>query len=213
MSFQDVIRWFLPREDHFFDFLERQVGVAREGAEALSRFREDAISCAEVTKTMHELEHRGDEVVHELEDALARTFVTPIDREDLHKLSNELDNIIDLMNLAARSASLFGVERPTAPMVALMDTLVKCTRILEQAMPMLRNKAYGHLVAEARKIRQLEKEGDQVFRKALTTLFHDDTIDAKRLMKEKEILEDLEAAVDECDHVAETLSNLAVKHG
>lgn len=213
MSFQELIRWLLPREDHFFDFLERQARVAREGAEALSTFREDAVSSAMVTAKMHELEHRGDEVVHELEDALARTFVTPIDREDLHKLSNELDNIIDLMNLAARSCSLFGVERPTGPMVALMDTLVTCTRILEQGIPMLRTRSYGHLVAEARKIRQLEKEGDQVFRKALMTLFHDGAIDAKRLMKEKEILEDLEAAVDECDHVAETLSNLAVKHG
>jgi uncharacterized protein Yka (UPF0111/DUF47 family) len=213
MGFQDVIRWLLPREDHFFDFLERQANVAHEGAKALSRFREDSVSAESVSATMNELEHRGDATVHELEDALARTFVTPIDREDLHKISNELDNIIDLMNLAARSCCLFGLERPTPPMVALMDTLVEGTRILATAMPMLRNRSYGHLVEEARKIRKLEKEGDQVFRRELTRLFHDEGIDARQLMKEKEILEDLEAAVDECDHVAETLSNLAVKHG
>jgi hypothetical protein len=98
-------------------------------------------------------------------------------------------------------------------MVALMDTLLETTRILAESMPMLRRRSYGHLVDEARKIRRLEKDGDQVFRQELTRLFHDPEIDARQLMKEKEILEDLEAAVDECDHVAETLSNLAVKHG
>jgi uncharacterized protein len=213
MGVQDVIRWLLPREDHFFDFLERQAVVARDGAAALSRFRDDAVSAEMVREKVGELEHRGDEAVHELEDALARTFVTPIDREDLHKISNELDNIIDWMNLAARSCSLYGLERPTPPMVALMDTLVECTVILASAMPMLRQRSYGHLVDEARKIRRLEKEGDQVFRRELSRLFHDTSIDARQLLKEKEILEDLEAAVDECDHVAETLSNLAVKHG
>lgn len=213
MGFQDVIRWLLPREDHFFDFLERQATVAFDGAKALSRFREDSMSAELVSKQMSELEHLGDATVHELEDALARTFVTPIDREDLHKISNELDNIIDLMNLAARSCTLFGLERPTPPMVALIDTLVEGTRILATAMPMLRKRSYGHLVEEARKIRKLEKEGDTVFRRELTRLFHDESIDARQLMKEKEILEDLEAAVDECDHVAGTLTNLAVKHG
>ncbi len=213
MGLQDVIRWLLPREDHFFDFLERQATVAYDGAKILSRLREPNSSIEEVSKQVSELEHRGDEAVHELEDALARTFVTPIDREDLHKLSNEFDNIIDLMNLAARSCALFGLERPTPPMIALMDTLVEGTRILAEAMPMLRRRSYGHLVEETRKIRRLEKDGDAVFRRELMRLFHDPNIDARQLMKEKEILEDLEAAVDECDHVAETLSNLAVKHG
>src|SRR5688572_9117324 len=123
MALQDLIRWFLPREDHFFDYLERQAAVAFDGARELSRFREDAVTAVLLSETMSDLEHRGDAVVHELEDALARTFVTPIDREDIHRLSTELDNVIDLMNLAARSCSLLGIDRPTESMVKLMDTL------------------------------------------------------------------------------------------
>jgi uncharacterized protein Yka (UPF0111/DUF47 family) len=213
MALQDLIRWFLPREDHFFDYLERQAAVAFDGARELSRFREDAVTAVLLSETMSDLEHRGDAVVHELEDALARTFVTPIDREDIHRLSTELDNVIDLMNLAARSCSLLGIDRPTESMVKLMDTLLECTRVLAGAIPMLRKRSFGHLVDAARQVRRLEKEGDQVFRSAISTLFHDTAIDAKQLMREREVLEDLEGAIDECDHVAETLSNLAVKHG
>ena len=213
MGLQDVIRWLMPREDHFFDYLERQAAVAQQGAIALARFAEDGSSIATISAAITDLEHRGDEVVHELEDALARTFVTPIDREDIHKLSTELDNVIDLMNLAARSCVLFGIHRPTRPMTDLMKTLIECTGVVANALPLLRTRSYGHLVEEARKVRRLEKEGDQVFRSALNVLFHDDSIDAKQLMKEKEVLEDLENAVYECDHVAETLGNLAVKHG
>jgi uncharacterized protein len=213
MGLQDLVRWLLPREDHFYDYLERQAAVAHEGAVTLSRFAADGSSIASISSTMTDLEHRGDEVVHELEDALARTFVTPIDREDIHKLSTELDNVIDLMNLAARSCVLYGIDRPTKPMTDLTNTLIASTLVVVNALPMLRSRSYGHLVEESRKVRRLEKEADQVFRAALNVLFHDDSIDAKQLLKEKEVLEDLENAVDECDHVAETLGNLAVKHG
>ncbi|MBL8766815.1 MAG: DUF47 family protein [Planctomycetes bacterium] len=213
MGLQDVIRWLLPKEEHFFDYLERQAVVACDGARALSRFRDDSVSSEETAKALSELEHRGDQVVGEVEEALARTFVTPIDREDIHRLSNDLDNVIDMMNLAARSCNLLGVERPTKPMVALMDTLLECTQLLTTAVAHLRKRAYGHMSDVTRTIRRLEKEGDSVFRGALTTLFHDAAIDAKQLLREKEVLEDLEQAIDHCDHVAETLGNLAIKHG
>ena len=213
MGLQDVIRWLLPKEDHFFDYLERQAAVAYEGALALSRFRDDSVNAADVAKSLSELEHRGDQVVGEVEEALARTFVTPIDREDIHRLSNDLDNVIDMTNLAARSCNLLGVDRPTKSMVALMDTLVESTRLLSTAVGHLRKRAYGHMSDVTRTIRRLEKEGDTVFRAALTVLFHDDAIDAKQLLREKEVLEEIEQAIDHCDHVAETLGNLAIKHG
>jgi uncharacterized protein Yka (UPF0111/DUF47 family) len=211
MGFQSVVRWLLPHEDHFYDFLERQAQVAHETAVAFEAFKTGDATA--VSNAVQELEHKGDAIVHEMEEALAKTFVTPIDREDLQKLSSDLDDIIDRTNGAVRSCALFGVDHPTPAMSSLMDTLVECTRILRDGMPDLRRHAYSELIATSRKLRTLEKKADGVFRAELSELFHDDKIDAKRLFREKEVLEDLEKAIDHCEQVADTLTNLSVKHG
>lgn len=213
MPLQDLIRWMLPREDRFYDLLEEHARIVHEAAEALALFDGRAGGISEVRAKVQELEHRGDKLVHDLEDALARTFVTPLDREDLHKLAAELDDVIDLTNLAARTCELFGVDRPTESMRKLIATLLACTQILRDATPKLRAHAYGELIERGRDIRALEKEGDAVFRGAVSVLFHDPEVDAKVLLKEKEVLEHLENAIDRCDRVAGTLTNLAVKHG
>jgi uncharacterized protein Yka (UPF0111/DUF47 family) len=148
-----------------------------------------------------------------MDDALARSFVTPIDREDLQKLSKELDDVLDLTNGAVRACVLFGVDEPTEPMKKLIDKLVECTEVLKKAAPNLRTHKYTDLVETARAMRKLEKDGDTVFRDAVSQLFHDDKVDAKKLIREREVLEDLENAIDHCEHVAATLANLAVKHG
>jgi len=213
MSLHSVVRWLLPREDHFYDFLEREAAVAYEAAVALSELRNPNVTVAAVRTKVQTLEHTGDKSVHEMEEALARTFVTPIDREDLQRLSSQLDTVIDLANAAARNHDLFGVERPTEPMNALTDKLIACTLILRDAVPMLRKQEYKVLLEQCRKLRLIEKEADTIYREAVSQLFHDDGIDAKKLLREKTILEDLENAVDYCEYVSETLTNLAIKQG
>jgi predicted phosphate transport protein (TIGR00153 family) len=213
MSVQSIIRLLLPREDHFYDFLEAQATCARKGAEELASFRDAAASAEGVREKVQALEHEGDKIVHEVEEALARTFVTPIDREDIQKLSTELDTILDLTNGAARMAVLCGVRRPSESVSKLMELLVRATTELAEAMPKLRRHEYGALIDAARSIKKLEKEGDTLFRDAVSALFHDDAIDAKVLLREREVLEDVESALDSCEHVAETLTNLAVKNG
>src|SRR3954462_5525693 len=99
MGIQDVIRFLLPREDHFYDFLEKQAEATREGAKALTKFSTNGTTAQEASAEVQKIEHEGDRIVHEMEEALARTFVTPIDREDLQKLSSELDDVLDLMNV------------------------------------------------------------------------------------------------------------------
>jgi len=213
MDLQAIVRWFLPREDHFYGYLEAQAEVAHEAALAVQRFKLDSVHAADVRAEVQKLEHRGDAIVHDVEDALARTFVTPIDREDLQKLSKELDDVLDLMNGAVRACVLYGVERPTVPMVGLMDKLVECTEVLKKALPHLRAHDYAALIEASRDIRKLEKDGDTVFRNAVSGLFKDAAIDAKQLLREREVLEDLENSIDFCERVAATLANLAVKHG
>jgi uncharacterized protein Yka (UPF0111/DUF47 family) len=213
MALQSVVRWLLPKEDHFYGFLERQAALAFDGAVALARFREPGAVAAEIREAVQDIEHQADAVLFEMEDALARTFVTPLDREDLHLLSAELDDIVDMTNHAIRACVLFGVTSPTAPMLELIDTLLLSTEVLKHAMPALRKRDYAKLIEESRKLRTLEKEADAVFRAAVSALFHDSTIEAKVLLREKEVLDALEDAVDRCDRVSHTLRNLAVKHG
>ncbi len=203
----------LPREDHFYDYLEQQATAAHQGALALARLKEPNMTAAQVRDAVQAHEHEGDKVVHAMEDALAKTFVTPIDREDLQRLSAQLDDVLDLANGTARACVLYGVGRPTEPMVKLMELLVRTTEVLQNAMPHLRAHRYAELLEASRSLRQFEKEGDGVFREAISALFHDEGADARRVLREKEVLEDLENAIDQCESVAETLANLAVKHG
>ena len=212
MGLQSIVRWLLPKEDHFFDYLEGQAKVAYDAARALHEL-EDGASVEDVRGIVQGLEHDGDKLFHELLDALALTFVTPIDREDLQRLSAELDDILDLTNGAVRAASLFGVKELSRPMSELIELLCSATRIINEAMPLLRKHDYKRLTEAMGEIRKLEKDGDLVFRHAVSELFQDEKVDAKKLLREREVLDDLETAIDHCDRVAATLTNLAVKHG
>ncbi len=214
MKLQSLIAWLLPRETHFFDFLEQQSGIAARGAKALrDGFRAPGATPQAVFESVQVLEHEGDRFTHEMEDALAKTFVTPLDREDLQRLSMELDDIIDNANGAARACVLFGVDRPTEAMFALMEVLVESSEALGRAVPLLRKSAYGEVMEATRNVRALEKKGDVIYRNAISRLFHDAAVETKEIMREREVLEDLERAIDACDHVASTLTHLAVKHG
>ncbi len=94
-----------------------------------------------------------------------------------------------------------------------MNVLVECTRVLCETIPNLRKHKYAEIAEATRVIRKLEKDGDPVFRDAVSALFHDPSVDAKTILREKQVLEDLENAVDHCETVGETLATLAVKHG
>jgi uncharacterized protein len=211
MALQDLIRFLLPREDHWYDMLEELARLGHEASKALSSFRDSPAS--KVRESVQAIEHKADDVVRKMEDALARTFVTPLDREDLHRLTSELDDIVDLCNLSARAFNLYHVERPTAPMVQLMEKLEACTALIASAVLCLRKHDYQDLLESGRKVRLIEKEADSIYRQAISALFSDSHPDFRELLKQKEALDDLEAAVDYCDNVADLLANMAVKHG
>ncbi len=213
MRLQDVIRFLLPREDHFYDYLEKQAKVAYDGARALARFTSEGQSVEEARAAVQKFEHEGDSIVHAMEEALARTFVTPIDREDLQRLSSELDTVLDLTNGAIRACDMLGVKTPTDSMAKLVAILVRSTEKINEAMPLLRKNAYSEIVVLSREVRAIEKEADTIYRVAICRLFADDAIDGKQLIREKSVLEDIENAVDQCDSIADVLANLAVKNG
>jgi len=213
MGLQDIVRWLLPREYQFYDFVEEQARIAHQAACALTRLGDSDEASEQVRDEVGELEHKGDDVLRALEDALARTFVTPIDREDLEHLARRLDDIVDLIDLTARSFVLFGVSRRPEPMHELIAKLIDGTELLAKAVSKLRSHEYAQILEMGRRIDELESEADMIFRNAIGALFRDPDIDAKALLREKEVLEDLENAMDRCNYVARTLTNVAVKNG
>lgn len=211
-SLQSAIRFLLPKEDHFYDYLEAQGTACHAAAVALAQFSAGR-SAVEVRDAVQAIEHEADAFVRKMEDALARTFVTPLDREDLHRLSGVLDDVVDLTNLSARAAGTYGVVRPSAAMAKLMETLVACTSVLQTSVPKLRAHGYPELLELGRKIRALEKDADGLSRAEVAALFADPAVDAKELLRQKEVLDGVARAIKACDYVADLLGNLAVKHG
>ena len=212
MSFQALLRFLLPREDHFYDYLEAQVSAVNRAAQELRKLNQAGAPITAIREAIQAIEHEGDQAVHQMLDALGKTFVTPIDREDLQKLSKRTDDILDLTNAAIRACVLFGVEKPTRPMTLLIDNLAACTAILAETMPLLRRHDYPEIIRSAARVSHHEKNGDEVFRDAVRNLFHDPAIDAKTILREKEVLEDIEKALNRCEQVAELLTNIAVKN-
>ncbi len=213
MGLQDAIRWLLPKEDHFFVLMEKQAAAITRAAQALSRFLPGHEEAAVISKRVLEIEHEGDALLHDVEEALAKTFVTPIDREDIQHLASMLDDVLDRINESARAMDLYALDAPSGPMTRQIALLVEVGQLLENALPNLRKAEYEALVEARREVKRVEKEADTVFRDAVAMLFRDRSIDAKELLRDKEILTNLEEAIDTCEDVAEFLATLAVKNG
>ncbi len=212
MALQDMIRWLLPREETFYSLIEQQVEVLDKAAQELAKFT-DGVPASQICATVQDLEHQADELVYQVEERFAKVFVTPIDREDIQALVVSIDDIVDFINLTARTFVLYDVPKPSPPMIALMQLLVTMAGILRAEIPALRKHDYTQLIVTARTIKTHEKAGDKIFRDAVGALFRDTAIDTKSLIRDKEVLEGLENAIDKFETVAERLKHLAVKHG
>ena len=217
MGLQDLVRVILPKDDRFYDFLEAQADLAHECAQALAELvtpdGDPHKDVSAIRERVHQVEKRGDKVAHDLEDALAETFVTPLDREDIHKLSSLVDDICDRAYACASAFDMFSIERPSPAAVQFFEILVRSTKVLKDVMPSLRKHDFDAIREARRELKQIEKEGDEVYRKTMKKLFSESCADARVLIREKEVIEILEEAVDTCEDAAEYLANLAVKHG
>jgi uncharacterized protein len=208
---QSLIRFLLPKETHWYDMLEELGHLGLQASKAISQF--GASPAGAVQESVQVIEHKADDVVRRMEDALARTFVTPIDREDLHRLTSDLDDVIDYMNLSARCFKLYHLEKPTEDMVQLMAKLQLATQVIADGVPLLRKHQYAELMEKLRQIKAIEKEADVIYRQAISQLFSATHPDFREMLRQKEALDHLEGAVDHCDKVSDVLANLAVKHG
>jgi len=203
--------WIIPQERQFFDLLEKLAATVDEGAIALVDllldFRDVPMKCRRIKDT----EHHADEIVHTVFAELNKTFITPIDREDIQSLATELDNVLDMIEAAASRIGLYEINRPTEAMVQLGDVIKDGTRLLKSAVGMIRNmKQAGDVERIAIEVHRLENVADDLMNDAVAALFRSE--DPVTIIKFKEITEVLEAATDHCEDVANVLSDIVAKN-
>ena len=203
----------IPREEKFFDLFEEQAEriclVAREFKELVSNW---SLRSPLIDK-IKDLEHEADITTHDVIDKLNRTFITPFDREDIHELASEMDDIIDLTQGAAARLQLYGIEKMTDELVQLADILVQSTSVLKKAILGLTDmKKSRRILDYCIEINRLENMGDQIQETATAKLFSDNP-DPLTVIKWKEIYQNAETAIDKCEDVANTIESIVVKNG
>jgi uncharacterized protein len=210
-----LVRLVLPRQDFFFNLLEdiaaRMTAAAVVFGELTGAASHDQL--ANVAGRLKPLETEADTLCHRVYAELDRTFVTPIDREDISNLTSALDNVIDAMEHAAAFATLYRFETLTEPMRQMVRITVEAAREVAVAVGILRKfKDVDSIHRPIVAVHTLENEGDAVYRAAIAALFAD-SIDPKELVRQKDMLLLLEAGVDECEDAMDVIRSVIVKNG
>jgi len=199
----------IPRDTKFFDLFAQMTGNLGEAARLLKQTLEDFREVEERVRLLKEIEHRGDEMTHNILTKLNQTFITPFDREDIHQLASSLDDVLDFTYAAGVRLTMYKITGAPQAAPKLADILVRQTDQLSQAMVRL-EKNHDHVLENCVEINRLENEADQVARTAIAVLF-DKEKDPISLIKLKELFEVLETATDKAEDVANVLEAVVVK--
>jgi uncharacterized protein len=206
-----IREWIIPQEREFFDLLEKISKVVAEAAVVLQDLLRNFENVAMKARHVKDLEHQADEVVHSIYEELNKTFVTPIDREDIVALASSLDSTLDMIDAAANRVALFEIGAPDGAMVDLGDTIVLATQELARAVGMIRDMRHGDDVERiCVEVHRLENVADDLMNNGVAALFNEK--DPIRIIKFKEIIERLEEATDYAEDVANVLSDIVAKN-
>jgi len=201
-----------PRDTKFYDLFEQDTRNLVVSAEKLVDLFDNYENVEVKVKELKELEKQGDIVTHEIIARLHRTFVTPIDREDIALLANTLDDVMDFIEAAGRTAFLYGITQPTERARELASIVAKVAYKLDEVMPSLRRRnQFQWILEQCVEINSLENEADDVHHAALAELFHDCT-DPCEIIKWREIYQHMEDATDRGEDVANALEGIVLKH-
>ena len=204
---------FLPREVKFFDYLNLQAENIVKAADCFKNAVKKGPFEEETVKTIKKLEHEGDTLTHEIVDMLNRTFITPIDREDIFALANTLDDILDMINSMANRIRLYKLDANEDYLVQFADTIDQSTQALANAVKHMHDtKRTRRVLDHCIEVNRLENIGDQIREKAISHLFETEK-DPIMVIKWKEIYEVAEGTLDTCEHVAKVIEAILVKHG
>ena len=192
--------------------LEQQADLILEGAETLLDLAKNFDDVAAKRDKMKDIEHRGDDVVHEIAEALNRTFVTPIDHDDMSKLASRMDDILDYMEAASHRMWAYEIKRIPPDMVKLVEVIVSSAKEVTHAVKDLKNfkKKDNEIVMHCIEINRLENVGDEITHQAIAALFKDTEV--LEIIKLKEIYEHLEMATDKCEDAADVIKDIYIKN-
>ena len=202
----------LPRETSFFDFFEQHAALTVDGIKEFVSLVQTGANIAAKAKRVKEIEHETDVITHHCVEALHKTFITPMDRNDIHRLVSRMDDIMDFVEAAAERIMLYEIKQILPELRDMSDVLQRAAEQLHMALKGLRNKKdLPSVLKICIDINRLENEGDAILRNALARLFREEE-DAITVIKWKEIYEDIEAATDRCEDVANIIEGMILEN-
>ncbi|BCJ71389.1 DUF47 domain-containing protein [Catellatospora bangladeshensis] len=200
-----------PQEGAFYEMFSRAAQNLVRGTELLSELALPGADVQSVSERLAEVEHDSDKITHELYNKINSTFITPFDREDIYRLGSGLDDVMDHLEAVGNLVYLYGLTKlPALPreMIEMIDVLDQQAKVTALAMPRLKQmKGLKDYWVECNR---LENDGDRTYRMLLVRLFSGE-YDALTVLKMKEVADELEAACDAFEHVANTIETIAVK--
>jgi uncharacterized protein len=198
----------IPRETKFFDLFAELSTSLTEGAKLLRSILRDARDLPQRVQQMQDIEHRGDRATHAIILKLNQTFITPFDREDIHRLTSSLDDVLDFMNAAATRLVMYKITEPPSVSAELAGIIVSQCEELARGVSLLEKN--GSVMKHCAEVNRLEDEADDVSRKAIAELFEHEK-DPIQLIKLKELYEVLENATDKAEDAANVLEAIVLK--
>ena len=201
----------IPHDKVFFDLFEKQAGIVKEAAWQLVALTGDFTNVKEKRHEIEKLEHKGDQITHDIYEQLNRTFITPLDPEEISHLASSLDEVLDYIDGSAEKMFYYNIESTDSHMIELAKLIHMSASEIENAVKGIRFiKDPRYIEERCIEINRLENLADDVLAHAVTDLFR--TTDAIKIIKLKDIYEHLEIATDNCEDVANTLSDIAIRH-
>lgn len=204
---------FIPKDQKFFDHFEELADTIEKGGrlflEILNNFEHSEAKLS----TLKEIEHEADRITHIIFAKLHKTFITPLDREDIHALANKMDSILDIVEGAAVRMYLYGVKKPGKELLELALILNNAIAVVKRVIHGLRHRKNSNMIiAACVEIHTIENEGDYLLHQCMARLFQHEK-DPFELIKMKEIYELVEEAIDTCEDVTNVVEGIVLKNG
>jgi hypothetical protein len=201
-----------PKEENFFDFFEELATKIEEGSQFFLEMAQNQNYSASRVSRLKEIEHEADGIAHKTYERMHKTFLTPLDREDIYALVNKMDDIMDAIEGTASRLHMYKVKKPDDEIIKQAEILFLAVKKIKVVVHGLRNMKNSQMILDGCvEIHTLENEGDVLLRATITDLFMKET-DAVELLKWKEIFERLEQAIDLCESVSNIVGGIVLKN-
>jgi len=211
----NFIARLMPREGRFFSLFDGHAKLIVDGALALAdvlRNYENVTDRAAGIKLIEDAEHGADRITHDTVQLLHTTFVTPFDRDDIHRLISRMDDVLDLIQDTGESLVLYDIRKVTPEATQLSELLLRCSERVQSAVGLMASMADAPAILKiCQEIDHLESEADKVMRDAISKLFSDES-DVRQVIKMKAVYEALESATDKCQDVANVIESVVLEN-